>query len=162
MVTPPTWMLTAPTVQPAIASMAEDVVAHADAGETALREAKFVWAEQMREEGRAEAAQMLYKQLTKEVRTKEGSAAAYYVIEHDFKSGAGDLDAVEKAIFAYSERSPKAYYLAKAYLLLGDLYVKKNDLFQARATYQSIVDGYSPQDDGIVAEARARIEKMSE
>lgn len=146
----------------AIASMAEDVVAHADAGETALREAKFVWAEQMREEGRAEAAQMLYKQLAKEVRTKEGSAAAYYVIEHDFKNGAGDLDAVEKAIFAYSERSPKAYYLAKAYLLLGDLYVQKNDLFQARATYQSIVDGYSPQDDGIVAEARARIEKMSE
>ena len=104
----------------------------------------------------------LYKQLTKEVRTKEGSAAAYYVIEYDFKNGAGNLDAVEKAIFAYSERSPKAYYLAKAYLLLGDLYVQKNDLFQARATYQSIVDGYSPQDDGIVAEARARIEKMSE
>ena len=30
----------------------------------------------------------------------------------------------------------------------------------ARATYQSIVDGYSPADDGIVAEAKARIEKL--
>ena len=84
------------------------------------------------------------------------------MIEHDFANGEGDLDAVEKAIFAYSERSPKAYYLAKAYLLLGDLYLKRNDMFQARATYQSVVDGYSPQDDGIVEEARQRIEKMSE
>ena len=146
----------------AIATMAADVVAHNDAGETALREAKFVWAEQMREEGRTEAAQLLYKQLATEVRTKEGSAAAYYLLEYDFNHAAGNWDPIEQAIFAYAERSPKSYYLAKAYLLLGDLYVQKGDLFQARATYQSIVDGYSPQDDGIVAEARTRIEKMSE
>ncbi|MBR5820337.1 MAG: tetratricopeptide repeat protein [Alistipes sp.] len=146
----------------AIAAMAQDVIAHPDAGETALREAKYVWAEQMREEGREEAALLLYKQLATEVRTKEGSAAAYYVLEYDFNHAAGNLDRIEQAIFAYTERGPKSYYLAKAYLLLGDLYVQKGDLFQARATYQSIVDGYSPQDDGIVAEARTRIEKMSE
>ncbi|MBQ3187410.1 MAG: tetratricopeptide repeat protein [Alistipes sp.] len=146
----------------AIAKMAADVVAQEGAGATATREAKYAWAEQMREEGRSEAAHLLYEQLASEVRTKEGSAAAYRVIEHDFANGEGDLDAVEKAIFAYSERSPKAYYLAKAYLLLGDLYLKRNDMFQARATYQSVVDGYSPQDDGIVEEARQRIEKMSE
>lgn len=146
----------------AIAAMAADVVATEGAGVTATREAKFAWAELMREEGRTEAAHLLYEQLASEVRTTEGSAAAYRVIEHDFANGTGNLDAVEKAIFAYSEQSPKAYYLAKAYLLLGDLYLKRNDMFQARATYQSVVDGYSPQDDGIVEEARQRIEKMSE
>ena len=146
----------------AIATMAADVVAKEDAGATATREAKFAWAEQMRHEGRRDAAHLLYKQLASEVKSVEGSAAAYYVMEYDFAEGAGDLDRVEQAIFAYSEKSPKAYYLAKAYLLLGDLYVKKGDLFQARATYQSVADGYSPQDDGIVAEAKARIEKLSE
>lgn len=146
----------------AIAAMAADVVAKEDAGETATREAKFAWAEQMREEGRTEAAQLLYRQLSGEVRTTEGSAAAYYVIEHDYADGAGNLDAVEQAIFTYSEQGPKSYFLAKAYLLLGDLYLKKNDLFQARATFQSIVDGYSPQDDGIVEEARSRIANLSE
>ena len=50
--------------------------------------------------------------------------------------------------------------MAKAYLLLGDLYLKKGDHFQARATYQSVVDGYSPADDGIVDEAKAKIAKM--
>ncbi len=146
----------------AIATMAADVVSKEDAGVTATREAKFAWAEQMREEGRAEAAMLLYRQLSTEVRTTEGSAAAYYVIEHDYANGTGNLDAVEQAIFAYSEQGPKSYFLAKAYLLLGDLYLKKNDLFQARATFQSIVDGYSPQDDGIVEEARQRIANLSE
>ena len=48
----------------------------------------------------------------------------------------------------------------KAYIALGDIYAGRDDSFQARATYQSIVDGYAPADDGIVAEAKARIEKL--
>ena len=38
--------------------------------------------------------------------------------------------------------------------------VKQGNNFQARATYQSIVDGYTPADDGIVAEAKARIKNL--
>ena len=45
--------------------------------------------------------------------------------------------------------------------LLGDVYVRKGDNFQARATYQSVADGYSPADDGIVAEAKERIAKLN-
>ena len=37
------------------------------------------------------------------------------------------------------------------------VYVSRGDLFQARATYQSIVDGYSASDDGIVEIAKERI-----
>ena len=145
-----------------IAAMAADVLKCTDAGATAHREAKFAWAEQMRGEGRTEAAHALYQELASDVSTKEGSAAAYYVIEHDYADGAGDKEMTEQAIFAYSKRMPKAYWLAKAYLLLGDLYVQKGDLFQARATYQSVADGYSPADDGIVADAQARIQKLNE
>jgi TolA-binding protein len=47
------------------------------------------------------------------------------------------------------------------FIILGDVLVKMDNKFQARATYQSIVDGYSPNDDGIVAEARARIAALS-
>ncbi|MBQ2728632.1 MAG: tetratricopeptide repeat protein [Alistipes sp.] len=145
-----------------IAAMAADVLKCTDAGATAHREAKFAWAEQMRGEGRTEAAHALYQELASDVSTKEGSAAAYYVIEHDYADGAGDKEKTEQAIFAYSKRMPKAYWLAKAYLLLGDLYVQKGDLFQARATYQSVADGYSPADDGIVTDAQARIQKLNE
>lgn len=145
-----------------VAAMAADVIQCADAGATAHREAKFAWAEQMREEGRTAAAHALYQELAKDVSSREGSAAAYRVIAYEYADGAGDLDRCEKAIFAYSKRSPKAYWLAKSFLLLGDIYVKKGDSFQARATYQSVADGYSPADDGIVDEAKARIQNLTE
>lgn len=72
----------------------------------------------------------LYKKLASDVRTKEGSAAAYYVLEDVFAGG--DMDKAEKAIFAYSEREPQAYWLANAFILLGDVYV------QARATISKL------------------------
>ena len=34
-------------------------------------------------------------------------------------------------------------------------------MFQARATYQSIVDGYTPADDGIIDQAKERIQKLN-
>lgn len=142
-----------------IGAMAADVAAHPDAGATALRESKFAWAEQLRTEGRRSDAAKLYKELATEVRTREGAAAGYYVIEEIFDEG--DMDKAEKAVFAYSEREPQAYWLARAFILLGDVYVRKGDNFQARATYQSVADGYSPADDGIVEMAKERIGKLN-
>lgn len=143
-----------------IEAMAADVASHAaDAGPTALREAKFARAEQLRTSGQTARATELYRELAAEVRTAEGSAAGYYVIESLF--GAGDLNGAEQAVYAYSGREPRAYWLAKAFLLLGDIYLRRGDTFQARATYQSVADGYSPADDGIVAEAKARIQKLN-
>ncbi len=141
-----------------IAAMAADVCGHADAGATALREAKYAWAGQLRASGDRDQALKLYKELASDVKTREGSEAAYYVIEALFESG--DLDKTESEVFAFSDREPNAYWLAKAFLLLGDVYVRKGDTFQARATYQSVADGYSPADDGIVDEAKERIAKL--
>ena len=39
--------------------------------------------------------------------------------------------------------------------------MSRGDAFQARATYQSVADGYSPADDGIVEEAKSKIAKMN-
>lgn len=144
---------------PAIEAMAADVIARPDAGATALREAKFALAEQLRGAGRRGEAMNYYRDLAADVRTGEGSAAAYYVIEDLFESG--DMDGTEKAVFAYSEQEPKPYWLARAFLLLGDSYVRRGDAFQARATYQSVADGYTPDDDGIVAAAKERIGKLN-
>ena len=124
-----------------------------------MREAKYARATQLRESGQRAEAARYYKELAAEVRTKEGSEAAFRLIEDIF--AAGDADGAEAAVFAYSEREPQAYWLAKAFLLLGDVYVSKGDTFQARATYQSVADGYSPADDGIVDEAKARISKLN-
>ena len=138
---------------------AEEVEALADAGATAQREAKFARAAILRSKGQQAEALPLYRELSREVKTAEGAESAYRVIEATLAEG--DAAGAEKLIFAFAEKgSSHAYWVAKAYIALGDIYVGRDDMFQARATYQSIVDGYSPADDGIVAEAKARIEKL--
>ncbi len=143
-----------------LAAAVTDLSSKADAGKTALREVKYAWATHLRGEGRTAEALPIYKELAVEVATKEGSEAGYRLIEAQFESG--DLKGSEKAIFAYSEREPQAYWLAKAFLVLGDIYAKEGDTFQARATWQSVADGYLPIDDGIVDAAKERIRKLNE
>lgn len=142
-----------------IRAMAEDVRRQPDAGAAARREATFALGESLRKAGKRAEASACYRELAGEVRTAEGAASAYYLIEEQFDRG--ELDAAEEALFAYSERDPKSYWLGKAYLLLGEIYRRKGDDFQARATWQSIVNGYSPANDGIVDEAAARIRKLN-
>ena len=138
---------------------AQEVETFADAGAATLREARFMRATILRRTGRADEALPLYRDLSQEVRTAEGAESAYRVIEAAL--AAGDAAGAEQLIFDFARKnSPRAYWVAKAYLALGDIYASRDDGFQARATYQSIVDGYSPADDGIVDEAKARIEKL--
>ena len=59
-----------------------------------------------------------------------------------------------------AQHRERLYWQAKAFLLLGDIMIERDNAFQARATYQSIVDGYPTSDDGIIDEANARINSM--
>jgi hypothetical protein len=53
----------------------------------------------------------------------------------------------QKTIFDLGEQfSAFEYWVAKAYLLLSDILVKQNDLFQAKATLQSLIDNYEGED----------------
>ena len=141
-----------------IEAMAHDVRSASDAGKTAHREATYAYAEQLRKTGRRNEAMPLYEELKSEVKTEEGSSAGYYLIENLFVRG--EIAQAEKEIFSFSERKPRAYWLAKAYILLGDIYLRQGDQFQARATWQSVADGYTPSNDGIAAEAKKRIKQL--
>ncbi|MBQ5613742.1 MAG: hypothetical protein IIU82_01845, partial [Tidjanibacter sp.] len=67
----------------------------------------------------------------------------------------------EDAVYAFADKNtPHSYWLGKAFLTLGDIYASMGDSFQARVTYQSIVDGYGGSGDGIVDDAKERIKKL--
>jgi sensor histidine kinase regulating citrate/malate metabolism len=53
--------------------------------------------------------------------------------------------------------TPHQYWLAQSFILLSDIYVQKEDLFQAKATLQSVIDGYSVQDDGVIDLANSKL-----
>ena len=125
----------------------------------ALRESKFAWAELLRQQDRRADAVKLYRELAADVRSKEGSAAAYYVLEDTFEKG--DMDKTEKAIFAYSEREPLAYWLAKAFILLATSMSARETISRRGRPTRASRDGYSPARRGIVDEAKERIAKLN-
>ncbi len=104
-------------------------------------------------------AMAIFKELSADPQSAEGAESSYIVISQAFKSG--DVDVAEKMIFDLSASdTPQLYWLAKSFIVLGDIYCFRDDFFQARATYQSIIDGYVGSNDGVVEEAQSKINKL--
>ena len=143
----------------AILKMAAEVEGIDNVSEKALREARFAHALVCEHRGEKREAQQLYDQLRQEVRSPEGAEAMYRTILA--RLDAGRWKEVEELVFSFAEMpSAHNYWLAKSFLTLGDCYLKQGDSFQARATWQSVADGYSPANDGIVREAQERINQL--
>ncbi|MCD8072949.1 MAG: tetratricopeptide repeat protein [Alistipes sp.] len=143
----------------AVLAASERVLSQQNLPAETVRQATFAKAQALTGMGRNAEAMPLYRQLAGEVQTLEGAVSTYIVIESQYASG--DVDGAEKAVMEFAAKNtPHSYWLAKAFLVLGDIYIQKGDTFQARATLQSIVDGYSPADDGIIEQARARIDSL--
>ena len=141
-------------------AMADDAEKMVEINDVARRKARYAKAQVLQRAGKNSEALEVFELLSKEVKSAEGAEGRYRLIEAEFK--AGGYDKAEKMVYDFSDsKTPHNYWLAKAFILLGDIYAARNDAFQARATYQSVVDGYSPADDGIVAEAKEKIAKMN-
>ena len=138
--------------------MAERVSKMADATPWAQRQAMKAKADALREADRRSEAMKVYTFLAATPATAEGAEAYYRLVENDYRNG--NYDDAEQRVYALGECG-SMYWQAKIFLILGDVLAKKGNTFQARATYQSIVDGYSPEDDGIVDEAKRRIASLA-
>lgn len=143
----------------AIVRMADDVALMDETTTSAWakRRAALVKANILREAGDMEQALVLYGHLADDRTTAEGAEAYYYLVADKFAQG--DYAATEQMVYDMG-KCGSMYWQAKCFLILGDLFVELDNSFQARATYQSIVDGYSPKDDGIVEEAQQRINSL--
>lgn len=100
-----------------------------------------------------------FSKVASDVKTKEGAEAKYHMAEIQFTLG--NLEKAEAEVFSFSEKNtPHSYWLAKSFILLSDIYAKKEDLFQAKATLQSVMDGYSVPDDGIIDLATTKLNTL--
>ncbi|MEO8885224.1 MAG: tetratricopeptide repeat protein, partial [Mucilaginibacter sp.] len=73
----------------------------------------------------------------------------------------GKYKVSQKTCFDLVKEMPNYdYWVAKAYILLADNYVKLKDDFQAKATLQSIIDNYKGDDD-ILTTAKQRLDVLS-
>ena len=138
--------------------MADNVANMTDATPWAKRQSLKAKADALCELNRRNEALKVYEYLAATPTTAEGAEAYYRLVENDYRKG--DYAAAEQRVYALGECG-SMYWQAKIFLLLGDVLAKNGNSFQARATYQSIVDGYSPKDDGIVDEAKERIASLA-
>lgn len=146
--------------QELVLAMSADVEQMADVDASSRRSALFAKANVLSARGVSGEALALYKELSgASVADREGAESAYNVIRAAYESG--DKTMAETLIYDLADKkTPQTYWLGRAFVILGNIYADKGDAFQARATYQSIIDGYMPADDGVVAEAKRCMEKL--
>ena len=143
-----------------ILAMAGDLDTLADVNATTMRKVQFAKANVFMAREDEEEAFKIYEVLSADMTTAEGAESAYRIIESLFAEGR--FDECEQKVYALADsKTSHTYWLGMAFITLGDVYVQRDDLFQASATYRSVVNGYSPADDGIVAEAQSKLEKLN-
>lgn len=80
-----------------------------------------------------------YKQVMTTGKSELNAEAQYRYAEILFAQG--KLPEAEKAAFEVIKKSGSyEYWVTKSYVLLGDVYIKEKDWFNAEATFKSVVD----------------------
>ena len=144
------------------ADAAGQVAALPDASEALKREALYVKAKSYMATSRRDDALSLFRTLSAQPATSEGAEARYIVIQDAYDRA--DYAAVQNGVFDFSDKSGgQNYWLARAFLTLADTFIQLGKTEQAKATLESIRDGYEPErpDDDIQDLVQSRLYKLN-
>jgi TolA-binding protein len=124
--------------------------------EEITREASYILGKAYLEKGDSDKAIEVLRMVARDVKNKEGAESKYLVAEILFRQG--NSEASEKEILEFLDlNTTHQFWLAKAYILWSDIYLKRQDLFQAKATLQILKENYSKTDDGILATVNEKL-----
>ncbi len=124
-------------------------------------EAEYVKAKSYLATSRREEAFSLMSRLAEDVSNQYGAESAYLLIQDCYDRGA--FEDVETKVYAFADAgSDQVYWLAKSFIVLGDSFAERDELEQARATFESVRDGYEPSgpDDDVLDNVNLRLNKM--
>jgi TolA-binding protein len=102
-----------------------------------------------------------FRKVATEVASIEGAESQYRVAE--LLNRKGMTAESEKIISDFiNKNTPHQYWMARMFLLLSDISMKKGDILQARATLQSLKDYYTTGNDGILDEVKAKLDSLNQ
>lgn len=142
---------------------AENVLYESSFGPDIKREASYAKAKSLMATSRRAEAMTVFEGLASDMNDAYGAEAAYLLILDCYDKG--EFEALEEKVMAFSEAgSHQVYWLAKSFIVLGDSIVDKGNLVQAKATFESVRDGYTPKgdDDDVMDNVRMRLTKLEE
>ena len=147
----------------AAAIAAADVVSAQRGLSAPLREeATYVKAKSSLATSNRDQAFKLFRQLAVDPSSAIGAESEYLLIQNLFDSG--KFDAVSDEVYSFSQKAgDQSYWLARAYIVLGDSFSERGQYAQARATFESIRDGYEPEKgaDDILDSVKMRLQRLA-
>ena len=117
-----------------------------------ISKAKLIISRYDFELGNYNKAKTLFEQIVKIDNNSEGAEAMYNLIYLSYLDDS--LDLCEDLIFEMPEKFSDDYFIAKSFILLSDIYLKKENKFQAKATLESIIENYSGEDLKLIAQKK--------
>ena len=126
-----------------------------------VREADYIRAKSCLGMSRRSEAYRIFADLAKDPSTDEGAEAAYLIIQDQFDRA--DFNGIEDKVYAFSSKAGgQNYWLAKAFIVLGDTFAENGNFTQAKATFESIKSGYTPYgpEDEVLDQVALRLRKL--
>jgi tetratricopeptide (TPR) repeat protein len=128
---------------------AKNVLSSDKVPEEIVREATYKLGKAYLETGDQGKALDMLTGVARDVKNVEGAESKYLIADIMFRKG--QIDQAEKEILEFlDQNTTHQYWLAKAYILWSEIYLKRGDLFQAKATLQILKENYKSRDDGIM------------
>ena len=124
-------------------------------------EAEYIKAKSFLATSRREDAFKVLAGLAANVKNPYGAEAAFMMIQDCYDRGA--FDEVETKVYAFADAdSDQVYWLAKSFIVLGDSFAERDEFEQAKATFESVRDGYEPvgSEDDVLDNVKLRLERM--
>lgn len=124
-----------------------------------FREAHFIIGKCEYNANNLESALEEFKLISKSCKSPIEAEAKYSTAEIYYKQNQYDL--AQNEIFDFIKKNtPQQKWFAKAFLLLADTYIAKTNYFQAKATLQSVIDNYKVADDGMIDDAKSKLDQI--
>ena len=142
---------------------AEKVGSDGRADEELKVESEYVKAKSFLAMSRREEAFAVLETLARNVSGKFGAEAAYMLIQDSYDRG--DFEQVETKVYAFADAgSGQTYWLAKCFIILGDSFMERDEVEQAKATFESVRDGYNPsgEDDDVLDNVKMRLKRIED
>lgn len=137
---------------------ATDILSDTKLSPELANEAHYYRATAYLDQGKTEGALEDLKVLAQDTRNVYGAEAKYRVAQMYFD--AGQTDKAEQEVLNYIEVStPHAYWLARSFVLLADVYMKLGRNLDAKQYLLSLQQNYQADDD-IAAMIESRLEKL--
>ena len=142
---------------------AEHVIFDTRSDDALKVEAEYIKAKSYLAASRRDEAFKVMARLAEDVTNEYGAESAYMLIQDCYDRGA--FEDVETKVYAFADAgSGQMYWLAKSFIVLGDSFAERDELEQAKATFESVRDGYEPSgaDDDVLDDVNLRLKRMEE